>query len=403
MPQICPYSDRCGGCRYIERSYEEQLALKQAQMTELFKGIITPEPIVGMTASDCYGYRHKVQMAFSESRNGGNRASGNQRGDFRNGSKRGAGQRTVSCGNYEEESHTLVATPDCLINHPQANAVIEDVRKLCEKLKLPIYNEKTCRNGLRYVQVRVSHQTGDLMVILVTGEDVFPGQNNLVKELRKAHPEIKTIIHNTNGNRTSMVLTNRMKTIFGPGYINDEMLGKTFRISPGSFYQINPVQTEKLYNKATELLNSSLTDRVLDAYCGTGTIGLIASDNAKEVIGVELNAAAVADAKLNAGKNGVTNARFVKADASDYLVEKEPPDLVIMDPPRSGSTEKFLTALATAGPKRIVYISCGPDTQKRDIQYLAGFGYRPEVLIPYDLFPFTSHVETVILMSKILN
>ena len=240
------------------------------------------------------------------------------------------------------------------------------------------------------------------MLVIVTAGVAFPSKNNFLKVLCEKHPEITTIVQNINDRRTSMVLGKRNIVLKGKGYIEDVLCGCRFRISPTSFYQINHQQTEKLYKKAIQLADISKNDTVIDAYCGIGTIGIVASKKAGKVIGVELNSEAVSDAKINASINNIKNVTFVNADAGDFLVEyakNAKADVVIMDPPRSGSTPEFLNSLLKIKPDRIVYISCGPDTQARDIKVLVKGGYKVTACQPFDLFPHTEHVETVVLLS----
>lgn len=241
------------------------------------------------------------------------------------------------------------------------------------------------------------------MVVLVTASPVFPSKNNFVKALREKHPEITTIIQNINGRSTSMVLGEKEHVLFGKGYIEDVLCGHRFRISSKSFYQVNPVQTEKLYNKAMELAALTGSETVLDAYCGIGTIGITASGRAKRVIGVELNKDAVRDAVQNAKRNEIKNIEFYCNDAGRFMsrmaAQGEKLDVVFMDPPRSGSTEEFIHSVAEAGPRKVVYISCGPETLARDLKIFARNGYRAREAWGVDLFPWTGHVETVIMMT----
>ena len=252
--------------------------------------------------------------------------------------------------------------------------------------------------------IRRGFTTGEILVVLVTASPVFPSKNNFVKALREKHPEITTIVQNINGRSTSMVLGDKEHVLYGKGYIEDVLCGLRFRISSRSFYQINSAQTEKLYAKAMELAELTGNETVLDAYCGIGTIGLIASKHAGKVIGVELNQDAVRDAVQNAKKNGITNAQFFCNDAGRFMshmaARGESADVVFMDPPRSGSTEEFIDAVALMQPKRVVYISCGPDTLARDLRMFAKHGYKAKEAWPVDLFGWTEHVETVCLLSR---
>ena len=257
---------------------------------------------------------------------------------------------------------------------------------------------------MRHVLIRTGHQTGEMLVVLVVASPVFPSKNNFVKALRKEHPEITSVVLNVNDKKTSMILGERNIVLYGKGYIQDVLCGYTFRISPHSFYQVNPVQTELLYRKAISLAGLTGKERVLDAYCGIGTIGMIASKKAKEVIGVELNRDAVKDAIGNAKGNGVKNIRFYQADAGAFMVslaeQEEKMDVVFMDPPRAGSDEAFLESIAKLAPKTVVYISCNPETLARDLKYLTKKKYQVKKICPVDMFPFTDHCEVVCAMYR---
>ncbi len=377
----CPISGKCGGCQYIDMTYEEQLEKKRRAVCALLREFGGMETIIGMEGP--YHYRNKVNAAFHHKRNG-----------------------EIVSGIYEEGSHRVLSVPDCLIENRQAQDIIESIRKLLGSFKITAHNEDTGYGLLRHVMVRTAHATGQVMVVLVTASPIFPSKRNFTKALLNLHPGITTIVQNINEKRTSMVLGDRNQVLYGKGYIEDVLCGKRFRISPTSFYQVNPVQTEILYNKAMEFADLTGNETVLDAYCGTGTIGIVASDRAKEVIGVELNRDAIRDANYNAKMNDVKNIRFYNNDAGRFMLEMEAGaagqiDVVFMDPPRSGSSEAFLSALLTLKSKRIVYISCGPESLARDLRYLTKSGeYKVEKLEGIDLFPWTEHMETICLLSK---
>ena len=310
--------------------------------------------------------------------------------------------RNVIAGTYEENSHRIVDTSDCMIEDSQCTDIIKDIKELIASFKYQPYDEDAGKGMIRHILLRKGFSTKEIMLVIVTAGVAFPSKNNFLKALCEKHPEITTIVQNINDRRTSMVLGKRNIVLKGKGYIEDVLCGCRFRISPTSFYQINHQQTEKLYKKAIQLADISKKDTVIDAYCGIGTIGIVASKKAGKVIGVELNSEAVSDAKINASINNIKNATFVNADAGDFLVEyakNAKADVVIMDPPRSGSTPEFLNSLLKIKPDRIVYISCGPDTQARDIKALVKGGYKVTACQPFDLFPHTEHVETVVLLS----
>ena len=270
---------------------------------------------------------------------------------------------------------------------------------MLKSFKIRTYDENTGYGLLRHVLIRRGFSTGEIMVVLVTGSPIFPSKNNFVKALRKAHPEITTVVLNVNDRQTSMVLGDREKPIFGPGFIKDRLCGCMFRISPKSFYQVNPVQTEILYQTAIDYASLTGKETVIDAYCGIGTIGLIAAKKAGKVIGVELNKDAVKDARINAKENKITNAAFYQGDAGRFMVEMaakgEKADVVFMDPPRAGSDERFLSSVVKLSPKKVIYISCNPETLARDLKYLTKHYYKVEKIQPVDMFPFCDHCETV--------
>ena len=257
---------------------------------------------------------------------------------------------------------------------------------------------------MRHVLVRRGFSTDEIMVVLVIGSPIFPSKNNFVKALRKKYPQITTVVLNVNDKKTSMVLGERDIVIYGKGYIRDTLCGCTFRISPQSFYQVNPVQTEILYKTAIEYAGLGRKETVIDAYCGIGTIGLVAAKRAKNVIGVELNPDAVRDARINAKENKITNARFYQGDAGEFMENMaengEHADVVFMDPPRTGSDKKFMSSVIKLNPSRIVYISCGPETLARDLEYLTKHGYDVRKIQPVDMFSFTDHCENICLLTK---
>jgi 23S rRNA (uracil1939-C5)-methyltransferase len=285
-----------------------------------------------------------------------------------------------------------------------ADSIIQTVKKLLPSFKLRPYNENTGEGFLRHVLIKRGFLSGQVMVVLVTGNAPFRSKRSFVNALIGRHPEITTVVQNFNDRHTSLVLGERSEVLYGSGKIEEQLCGFTFRISPKAFYQINPKQTEVLYNLVREFACAQPTDRVLDAYCGTGTIGLILAPHVCQVIGVEINPDAVRDAKENAALNGVGNARFYTADAGEYMVAAaergEKIDTVIMDPPRAGSSRAFLNSLLRLAPPRVVYVSCNPETLARDLGVLCRGGYKVRKIQPVDMFPHTEHVETVCLLER---
>ena len=396
---VCPYAKKCGGCDYQGMSYEQQLQEKQTYVRKNIGDYCKVLPIIGM--ENPYHYRNKVHAVFDVERrgkhaNGGRRTAGN-------GHAKAAPGGVIS-GVYKAGTHEVINIDSCEIEDELSSAIIRDIRGLLHSFKIKTYDEDTGYGLLRHVLVRRGFHSGEVMVVLVLGSPILPSKNNFVKALRKLHPEITTVVVNVNDKQTSMVLGEKETVIYGKGYIEDTLCGCTFRISPKSFYQVNPVQTEILYNKAITYAGLTGKEKVIDAYCGTGTIGLIAASQAKEVIGVELNRDAVRDAVINAKRNNIKNEQFYNADAGKFMVElseqNEKVDVVFMDPPRSGSDEAFLSSVVKLAPKKVVYVSCNPETLARDLKYLTRHGYQAVECQPCDMFPFTKHVETVVLLSK---
>lgn len=379
METKCKNFKKCGSCKYLNLSYEEQLALKQKEVKKRMQSHCTVRNIIGM--ENPWHYRNKVHAVFSRDRKG----------------------NPIS-GVYEEKSHRVIPVELCLIEDEKADAIIGTIRGMLKSFKIKVYDEDTGYGLLRYVLVRRGFQTGEIMVVLVTASPIFPSKRNFVNALRKVHPEITTVIQNINDRTDSMILGERQQVLYGKGYIEDILCGCRFKISPASFYQINPVQTEKLYGKAIELAGLSGRERVIDAYCGIGTIGLIAAEKAKEVLAVELNPNAVRDAIGNAKANAIRNVRFFKDDAGHFLSSMaslgEKADVVFMDPPRGGSSEEFLSSVAQMGPEKVVYISCNPETLERDVCFLEKTGYEPKEVWPVDMFPWTASIEAVCLLEK---
>lgn len=376
----CPVAHKCGGCDWIGVPYEKQLQDKLKEVSVLMKPFCEVEGILGM--EDPFFYRNKVHAVFDRDKKG-----------------------NIICGTYEKNSHRVVAVERCLIEDKKAGEIIQTIRDLCKSFKIKTYDEDTGYGLLRRVLVRCGYHTGEYMVVLVLGSPILPSKNNFVKALRSKHPEITTVVVNVNDKRNSMILGDKEQVIYGKGFIEDTLLGKTFRISPKSFYQINPVQTQKLYRKAIEYAELTGQETVIDAYCGTGTIGIILADQAKEVIGVELNKDAVKDARINARCNDIKNISFYEKDAGEFLVQMAEQhakaDIVVMDPPRAGSDEAFLSSVVTIKPKRIVYVSCNPQTLVRDLEYLVRHGYRVKKAHAVDMFAQTKeHTELVTVLEK---
>ena len=402
---MCPYAGRCGGCQLWHMPYEEQLKFKQSQVEALMGKYCKIPETIGM--EEPLNYRHKIHATLGRDSRG----------------------RVIS-GIYEEKSHKLMAMEQCRIQDSVGDEIMSTVRSSMKSLGIPPYDEDSRRGLLRHVLIKTGYKTGEIMVVFVLSSLKFQQGKTLRGQLLKKFPKIRTIVYNLNAGKTSMVLGNEEKVVYGEGFIEDELCGLKFRISPKSFYQVNPEQTEKLYMKAVEMAGFTKTDRVLDTYCGIGTITLLVSRYVNHVTGVELNPDAVENARENAKINGITNVRFIRRDATRFMEEAAEKlgengrqsmsgktsgkkksnaidftddsyyNVVIMDPPRSGSTPAFLKALVKMSPERVVYISCNPVTQKRDMGLLMKAGYHVRAIQPVDMFPMTSGIENIVLFVK---
>ena len=371
----CDIAKKCGSCQFINQGYVKSLEYKNEECKKIFKDLkVNVHPVFGM--EDPYYYRNKTIIAFD---------------------------KTYNYGLYEENSHRIIPYKSCLIHDQETDAIISKIAVLFRKYRVSIYDPQRRRGEIRHILIRRAVKTNQTLVVIVSNEAIFKGSKNFCNQLVKAFPSIKSIVLNTNKRQTSIVLGEQEKVLFGKGFIVDELCGMTFKISPRSFYQINHDQCEALYSKALSLITVK-DPKIMDTYCGIGTIGLIASKNAKQVIGVELNKDAVKDAILNAKENQIRNVRFFQGDAGEFMeamaAEGNSMDVLFMDPPRAGSDEKFMASAVKMGPEKIVYISCNPETLARDLKYLTKKGYQVKKIQPVEMFAFTEHVETVCLLSK---
>lgn len=377
---VCPYHEKCGACQLMHMSYKEQLYFKEQQVKNIFKGMEVM-PVIGM--ENPYHYRNKVHATFGSDKKG-----------------------HMIAGFYEENSHKVISVSSCKIQNEAANAIVEDMKIIAEKMGIKPYNEDRKTGVLRHVLIRTGKRTGQVMVVPVIGAESFPGKNQFVRELILKHPEITTVVLNYNSKQTSMILGDKEEIVFGGGFIEDELCGCRFRISPKSFYQVNPAQTQKLYEAAVSMAELTGNEYVLDAYSGIGTISLLAAKQAGRVVGVEINKSAVNNAKENIRLNGAGNVRFICEDAGRFMTRgkaagKEKPDVVFIDPPRSGCDKAFIRSLCSLGAKKIVYISCNPQTQKRDTDMLLKAGYRICKIQPVDMFGMSFHVENICLLTRV--
>ena len=371
----CKVCTSCGGCQYQQINYQTQLVYKTKRVKEAMTRIggINCEVLPCLGMKEPYYYRNKIQMPYGKDRKG-----------------------NVVYGFFKENSHEIIPVKECAIEDNRAAPILWDIKELVKQMNIPIYNEDSGRGILRYVLIRTSYHYKEIMVVLVTSMMNFPGQRNFVDALTKLHPEITTVVENVNKRHTNVILGNEEKTLYGPGFIKDKILDLTFEISAASFFQVNPIQVEILYKTALNLVKFEEKPIVLDAYAGVGTIGLIAARNASKVISVEINKDASRNAVENAKRNGVTNIEFYCDDAGSFINKYDGElDIVIMDPPRKGSDEKFLSTLLNKKPKQIIYVSCDPETLARDLKYLSSL-YKVNYVQPVDMFPMTAHVETII-------
>lgn len=372
--KYCPSAKKCGGCRNIHEPYENSLAFKQDKVNKLYAGKKV-ERIIGM--EDPYHYRHKIYASFSQTRDG-----------------------RIVAGMYEENTHRLIDSRMCLIQHARANAILQTICTVATDMKLEAYDEDRGTGTLRHAYLRVSHANQEVLVVIVIGSKDLPGSRSFVQKIVSAHPEIRTVILNWNRENTSMILGPKDKVLYGKGYIEDEIAGMVFRISAHTFYQVNPVQTEVMYSTALQYAQLKKTDTVLDMCCGIGTISLLAARKARYVLGVEVNPKSIQDAGKNAVRNHIRNAEFLAMDGEEFIHELlDTPDVVFLDPPRSGFSGSFMQALEKLGPQKIVYVSCNPVTQARDLKVIES-NYRIEKIQPVDNFPFTSELECIVSLTR---
>ena len=377
----CPVCSICGGCVFQKYAYEAELRYKTNKVKEQFRKVAHMDvdvlPCLGMEHPEFY--RNKIQMPLGKDRKG-----------------------NIYSGFYKAGTHVIVPIERCYIEDQRAEKILLEAKRLMKSMRIDPYVEDERYGIVRHLLIRTSKHFPEIMVVLVTNVDSFPSRGNFVKALVEACPEITTVVQNVNSRQTNVILGEKERVLYGKGYIRDTLCGVSFRISAKSFFQVNPVQTEVLYQKAMEAAHLSKTDIVFDAYSGIGTIGLIAAKDCGKVISVEIVKEAVADGKRNAAQNGITNYEMYCDDASAFMnrmaKDKRPVDVLFMDPPRKGSDERFLNAAIKLAPKHIVYISCDPSTLARDVAYLSK-SYNVESVQPVDMFPRSFHVETVVRLT----
>jgi len=380
---ICPVVGQCGGCPLQQIAYPAQLALKRQQVMEALRRLgkledVPVYPTLGM--DEPWRYRNKAQFPV------------------------GTGSGRVIAGFFAPGTHRIVDIDQCEIQHPLGNEIMRAVKDLAQRYRVPIYDERTHTGVLRHVLARVGRYTGEGMAVLVTNGPAFPKGRQVAAELMKRIPALVSVVQNINPDRTNVVLGRENRVLAGRDHIIDRIGDLSFAISPVSFFQVNPAQTEVLYSKALEYAALTGRETVLDIYCGIGTISLFLARQAREVIGVEVVPPAVEDARENARRNGITNARFICGDATQEMPalarEGIRADVIVLDPPRKGCDRPVLEAMAEMRPERIVYVSCNPASLARDLAILAELGYKTVEVQPVDMFPHTAHVECVARVEK---
>ncbi|MDR2647455.1 MAG: 23S rRNA (uracil(1939)-C(5))-methyltransferase RlmD [Oscillospiraceae bacterium] len=378
---VCGVFPQCGGCAFQHVDYACELALKESEVRETLRrigGIGAPVmPMVG--ASSPLRYRNKAMLPVGQSQNG------------------------IGTGYFAAHSHRIIFTDDCPLQPVLFSEIAQTVCGWAQESGCPIYDETAHTGCLRHIYLRQSFFNGDILVTLVVNAKQVPRTDLLIKALCTQHPAVKGILLNHHEKQSNAVLGEGLTCLWGTTRVHEELCGLRFQLSPLSFFQIHPPQAEKLYTIAAQYANLGGGERILDLYCGTGTIGLSMAKEAKEVIGVEVVPSAIADANENARQNGIVNARFLRMDAADaakqLFAEQWHPDVVLLDPPRKGCSAATLEVVAGMRPARIVYISCDPATLARDLALLAEWGYQTQEVTPVDMFPRTAHVECCALVA----
>lgn len=375
----CKVAKKCNSCQLNNLSYSEQLKYKASRCKKLLGSFCKIEPILGMDTP--FFYRNKAQAVFKRERD-----------------------KSISWGLYKSTTNTVVKTKECKLHTKHANEIFDTLCRLFKSFKIAPYDPFKGTGFIKSVVIREGFSTSEVMVILNGADGIFPAKKTFVTALLKKHPYITTVVTTVNKDSRKLFVGKTQDVLYGDGYIKDVLCGKTFIISPQSFYQINPTQTEKLYSTAIKLADLDGTKVVLDSYCGVGTIGICASDMAKTVLAVENNKDAVTDAKKNAKLNNINNINFVCADAKDYIAQLKHDDVKIdvafVDPPRAGCSKEFLDSIISMNIKTVVYISCNIETQARDIRLLKKHGYKVDKIQPVDMFPFTQHIECIAKLTK---
>ena len=377
----CPIYKQCGGCHLQHLSITAQQQFKTKRVKDTLERIGHCHVFVNdcMMMDDPWFYRNKVQVPI------------------------GLQDNRVIAGFYKEHSNDIIDMDCCYIQNEESNQIVQRIKELLDEYHIEPYNKLTKKGNIKHILTKQGYYTKEMMVVLISKNKMIPRIFRIVNTLKKEFPHIKTIIHNINPRDDNVILGNKEVILYGNGYIEDRLLDHTYKISLKSFYQINPIQVEKLYSKAIEFAEFKKDDVVLDAYCGIGTIGLSCASQVKKVYGVEIVEEAIEDAKENALRNHIENIEFFAKDAGEFMVEFSkkniPIDVVMVDPPRKGCSSTFLDQLITLSPQRIVYVSCDVSTQARDIDILQKHGYKVDKCQPVDMFPHTNHIENIVRLS----
>lgn len=378
----CDKFGNCGGCQTMSLSYEAQLIYKEKRVKDSIMRIgkinTAVSSIIGM--NEPWYYRNKAQFPIGK-----------------------IDDETIM-GFYRQGSHEIVDSRKCYIQHPIIDKTRETVRRFINDFNLSVYNEVTGEGLIRHLIVKTGFETDEVMVIMVINGEALPDQDQLIEELKESIPGLVSVCVNYHTKKTNVIMGDKVEAIYGKSYLTDKLGQLTFRISPHAFFQVNPDQTIKLYDKAIEFANLSNSDNVMDIYCGIGTISLFAAEKAAQVLGIESVESAVKDARINAEINQIKNIEFVAGKAEEVILKYASagydPDVIIVDPPRKGCDEAVLTAMVHMNPSRIVYVSCNPATLARDLKILEEKGYKTEKIQPVDMFPHSAHVETVCLLTR---
>ena len=383
IEDFCPSPLSCGGCVYRHISYERELELKRGYVKNEFVKAGLPEVNVLAVCSSgsVRGYRNKAQYPVAKGKSG------------------------IYAGFYASKTHNVIPAEECAIQNSEFAPILRFVCEFADKNGWSVYDEESGRGLLRHIYLRVGEKTGQIMLCLVINGDKLPGEEKLAEAICEKFPAIVSLMINENKENTNVVLGERYRTLKGKSGIEDELCGLKFFISPASFYQVNRDGAELLYTKAAELCELEGGEVLMDLYCGTGTIGLSMARYVKALRGIEIVESAVECARENAERNGVLNAEFFCADAGDKdnilaAAGGTRPDVVVIDPPRKGSTRELVDCLADLGVPRIVYVSCGADTLARDCKWFSERGYTIGDVQPVDMFPRTGHVESVVCLTR---